>query len=68
MSDETRLATVRAELASVGRMLSQERSRVAAMSEAVPADREGLISALFEAERALQSAERLVARAEKLAQ
>jgi len=66
VSEEARLATVRAELASVTRMLAQERSRVAALVDAVPADREGLISAIYEAERALQAAERLVARAEKL--
>lgn len=68
MSDEGRLATARAELASVARMLEQERGRVAAMAEAVPPDREGLISAIYEAERALLAAARLVGRAEKLAE
>jgi hypothetical protein len=68
MSEESHLGTVRAELASVARMLDENRRRVAGLADSVPADREGLVSAIYEAERALQAAQRLVARAEKLAE
>ena len=67
MSDSGSLATIRAELASMAGLLDEQCRRVAALADASPADREGLIAAIYEAERAIKNAQRLVTRAEKLA-
>lgn len=59
--------TVRAELAAAVEAIDRYRTRVAALVEGVGPDSEDLVSAMYEAERALVSAHRLLIRAEKLA-
>jgi hypothetical protein len=59
--------TVRAELGAAVDAVNRYRVRLAALVEGLGANNEDLISAMYEAERALISAERLLTRAEKLA-
>lgn len=59
--------TVRAELGAAADAIGQYRNRIAALLESVGPNHEDLISAMYEAERALVSAERLLVRAEKIA-
>lgn len=59
--------SVRAELAAVGESVDSYRSRVAALVERIGPDSEDLVTAMYEAERALVTAHRLLSRAEKLA-
>lgn len=59
--------SVRAELSAVGESLDGYRSRVASLVERTVPGSEDLVSAIYEAERALLTAHRLVLRAEKLA-
>lgn len=59
--------TVRAELGAAVDAVGQYRSRIAGLLDAVGPNRDDLVSAMYEAERALISAERLLIRAEKLA-
>lgn len=59
--------SVRAELAAAVEAVDRYRARVAALVENVGADSEDLLGAMYEAERALLSAHRLLTRAEKLA-
>jgi hypothetical protein len=59
--------TIRAELGAAADAIGSYRSRVAGLLDAVGANHEDLVSAMYEAERALVSAERLLIRAEKLA-
>lgn len=59
--------TVRAELGAAVDAVNRYRMRLAGLVEGLGANNEDLISAMYEAERALISAERLLTRAEKLA-
>lgn len=59
--------TVRAELGAAADAIGQYRNRIALLLESVGPNHEDLISAMYEAERALVSAERLLVRAEKIA-
>ena len=59
--------TVRAELGAAADAIGQYRHRLANLLEIVGPNHEDLVSAMYEAERALVSAERLLVRAEKLA-
>ena len=59
--------TVSAELAASAEAIDRYRSRVAALIETLGKDSEDLASAMYEAERALLSAHRLLVRAEKIA-
>lgn len=63
----SRLATVSAELASIGDAIDRYRHRVAELAGVVGADREDLTTAIYEAERSLIGAHRLVVRASKTA-
>lgn len=58
--------SVRAELGAAVEAVDRYRQRVAALVESVGPDSEDLLSAMYEAERALLSAHRLLIRAEKL--
>lgn len=60
-------ASISAELNAAVDAINRYRTRVASLLESVGPDHEDLVSAMYEAERALVSAERLLARAEKLA-
>lgn len=60
-------ASISAELNAAVDAINRYRTRVAALLETVGPDHEDLVSAMYEAERALVNAERLLARAEKLA-
>lgn len=59
--------TVRAELGAAADAIGSYRQRIAGLLDVVGPNHEDLISAMYEAERALVSAERLLVRAEKLA-
>ena len=59
--------TIRAELAAAAEAVERYRLRVEDLVEDVGRDSEDLVAAMWEAERALLSAQRLLARAEKLA-
>ncbi len=59
--------TIRAELGAAAEVVNSYRSRVAALIESAGANHEDLVSAMYEAERALVSAQRLLIRAQKLA-
>jgi hypothetical protein len=59
--------TIRAELGAAVDAVHSYRMRLAGLVENVGAQNEDLVSAMYEAERALISAERLLTRAEKLA-
>jgi hypothetical protein len=59
--------TIRAELGAAVDAVNRYRIRIAGLVENVGANHEDLVSAMYEAERALISAERLLTRAEKLA-
>lgn len=59
--------TVRAELAASAEAIERYRARVAGMIDSLGEDSEDLASAMYEAERALLSAQRLLLRAEKIA-
>jgi hypothetical protein len=56
----------RAELSSVTSTLESLRQRLAAFAQRSPAGSEDLLSALYEGERALKSAERHLERAQRL--
>ena len=58
---------MRAELGAAVDAVNRYRVRLAALVEGLGANNDDLISAMYEAERALISAERLLTRAEKLA-
>lgn len=60
-------ATVSAELAASAEAIERYRSRVASLIESLGPNSEDLASAMYEAERALLSAHRLLLRAEKIA-
>ncbi len=59
--------TIRAELAAAAEAVERYRLRVEGLVESAGRDSEDLVAAMWEAERALLSAQRLLARAEKLA-
>ena len=59
--------SVRAELGAAVDAVGRYKARLASLVETIGPNHEDLISAMYEAERALVSAERLLARAEKLA-
>jgi hypothetical protein len=59
--------TIRAELGAAVDAVNRYRMRLAALVENVGPNSEDLVTAMYEAERALISAERLLTRAEKLA-
>lgn len=59
--------SVRAELGAAVEAIDRYRARVASLVENVGPDNEDLLSAMYEAERALVTAHRLLTRAEKLA-
>jgi len=59
--------TVRAELGAAADAIGSYRQRIAGLLDSVGPNHEDLVSAMYEAERALVSAERLLVRAEKLA-
>lgn len=59
--------TIRAELGAAVDAVNRYRIRLAGLVENVGPNSEDLVSAMYEAERALISAERLLTRAEKLA-
>ena len=59
--------TVSAELAASAEAIDRYRSRVASLIESLGPNSEDLESAMYEAERALLSAHRLLVRAEKIA-
>lgn len=59
--------TVRAELAAAADAIERYRVRVESLVGMTDADSEDLVTAMWEAERALVSAHRLLSRAEKLA-
>jgi hypothetical protein len=58
--------TTRAELGAAAEAIGRYRARVAGLIESTGPNNEDLISAMYEAERALLSAERLLNRAEKI--
>ncbi len=60
-------STVSAELGAAADAINRYRTRVAALVETIGPNHEDLVSAMYEAERSLLSAERLLVRAEKLA-
>ena len=60
-------ATICAELGAAADAVNRYRMRVAGLIENIGANHEDLVSAMYEAERALLSAERLLTRAEKIA-
>lgn len=60
-------STVHAELGAAADAIGRYRSRLASLLDTVGPNQEDLVSAMYEAERALVSAERLLTRAEKLA-
>lgn len=74
-ADDPRIETVAAELSSIADSLGNHRARVAALAEGLVAsgsdaggtDREDLVTAIYEAERSLIGAERLVRRAVRTA-
>lgn len=57
----------RAELSAAAETLETCRTRVAALVDGLDADRADLVTAIIEAERALETARRLLVRAEKIA-
>jgi hypothetical protein len=59
--------TVRAELAASAEAVDRYRHRIAGLIDTLGTDSEDLASAMYEAERALLSAHRLLLRAEKIA-
>lgn len=59
--------TVRAELAAAAEAVERYRIRVEALVASTGPDSDDLVAAMWEAERALLSAQRLLARAGKLA-
>jgi len=59
--------TIRAELGAAAEVVNSYRTRIAALIESAGVNQEDLVSAMYEAERALVSAQRLLVRAEKLA-
>ena len=61
------LDTVRAELSASAEAVERYRARVAGLIDGLGPDQEDLASAMYEAERALLSAHRLLLRAEKSA-
>lgn len=65
--DERRLATVAAELASIAESVESYRARVAALADGLGDRREDLVTAIYEAERSLLGAQRLVQRAARIA-
>lgn len=58
--------TVRAELGAIGEAVSRYRDRIAGLVALVDGNEE-LVAAMWEVERSLLSAQRLVSRAEKIA-
>ena len=60
-------STVHAELGAAAEAIGRYRSRIAGLIDNVGPNQEDLMSAMYEAERALVAAERLLVRAEKLA-
>lgn len=60
-------STIRAELGASAEAVERYRIRVASLAEAAGPSSEDLVSAMYEAERALLSAHRLLLRAEKIA-
>ena len=60
-------ASISAELGAASDAINRYRTRVAGLIENLGPNHEDLISAMYEAERALLSAERLLIRAEKIA-
>lgn len=60
-------STVHAELGAAAEAIGRYRSRISGLIDNVGPNQEDLMSAMYEAERALVSAERLLVRAEKLA-
>jgi hypothetical protein len=59
--------SIRAELGAAVDAVNRYRMRIAGLVENIGPNHEDLVSAMYEAERALVSAERLLIRAEKLA-
>jgi len=59
--------TIRAELAASAENIERYRIRIAALIDSLGPNTEDLASAMYEAERALLSAHRLLLRAEKVA-
>lgn len=59
--------TIRAELGAAVDAVNRYRTRLAGLMDNVGPNSEDLVTAMYEAERALISAERLLTRAEKLA-
>ena len=59
--------SIRAELGAAVDAVNRYRTRIADLVETVGPNSEDLVSAMYEAERALVSAERLLSRAEKIA-
>lgn len=74
-SSDPRIETIAAELSSIADSLGNHRARVAALAEGLSSDggttggsdREDLVTAIYEAERSLIGAERLVRRAVRTA-
>lgn len=73
-SGDPRIETIAAELSSIADSLGNHRNRVAALAEGLTSGagggdsvREDLVTAIFEAERSLIGAERLVRRAVRTA-
>lgn len=60
-------ATICAELGAAADAINRYRTRVAGLIEGLGPNHEDLISAMYEAERALLNCERLLIRAEKIA-
>lgn len=59
--------SIRAELGAAVDAVNRYRTRIADLVDTVGPNSEDLVSAMYEAERALVSAERLLSRAEKIA-
>lgn len=70
-SGNPRIETIAAELSSIAESIERHRARVASLAEGLASgddsDREDLVTAIFEAERSLIGAERLVRRAVRTA-
>lgn len=67
VDDAAQILTIRAELGSIADAVDAYKSRLAALIDRVGANHEDLVSSMYEAERSLLSAQRLLVRAEKLA-
>jgi hypothetical protein len=65
--DASTISTVRAELGSIADAVDAYKSRLSGLIDRVGANHEDLVSSMYEAERSLLSAQRLLVRAEKLA-